>query len=141
FSYISPSAADTTGSPTHGKSSFKDASQLLDNPDMLAMEDITYSDHENVGAEANFNNLETSITVSPIPTTRTHKDHHVSQIIEFEDHSDNSSNDVNADGSIVPTAGQNSSNNTNPFGAADTTGSPTHGKSSFKDASQLLDNP
>nr|GEZ81820.1 putative ribonuclease H-like domain-containing protein [Tanacetum cinerariifolium] len=34
-----------------------------------------------VGAEADFNNLETSITVSPIPTTRIHKDHPVSQII------------------------------------------------------------
>nr|GEX48572.1 retrovirus-related Pol polyprotein from transposon TNT 1-94 [Tanacetum cinerariifolium] len=45
------------------------------------MEDITCSDHENVGAEADFNNFETSITVSPIPTTRTHKDHHISQII------------------------------------------------------------
>nr|GFB52968.1 putative ribonuclease H-like domain-containing protein [Tanacetum cinerariifolium] len=48
---------------------------------MLEMEDITYSDHENVGAEADFNNLETSITVSPIPTTRTHKDHPITQII------------------------------------------------------------
>nr|GEV21545.1 hypothetical protein [Tanacetum cinerariifolium] len=44
-------------------------------------EDIIYSDHENVGAEADFNNLETSITVSRILTTRTHKDHPVSQII------------------------------------------------------------
>nr|GEZ58538.1 putative ribonuclease H-like domain-containing protein [Tanacetum cinerariifolium] len=41
----------------------------------------TYSDHENVGAEDDFNNLETSITVSPILSTRTHKDHPVSQII------------------------------------------------------------
>nr|GEZ38456.1 hypothetical protein [Tanacetum cinerariifolium] len=32
-------------------------------------------------AEADFNNLETSITVSPIPTTRTHKAHPISQII------------------------------------------------------------
>nr|GFB80260.1 hypothetical protein [Tanacetum cinerariifolium] len=40
------------------------------------------SDDENdAGAEADFNNLETSIIVSPIPTTRVHKDHHVSQII------------------------------------------------------------
>nr|GEW69178.1 hypothetical protein [Tanacetum cinerariifolium] len=31
--------------------------------------------------EADFNNLETSITISPIPTTRVHKDHPVSQII------------------------------------------------------------
>nr|GEV04468.1 copia protein [Tanacetum cinerariifolium] len=46
------------------------------------LEDITYSDDEDdVGAEADFNNLETSITVSPIPTTRVHKDHSVTQII------------------------------------------------------------
>nr|GEW97957.1 reverse transcriptase domain-containing protein [Tanacetum cinerariifolium] len=38
--------------------------------------------------------------------------------IEFEDHSDNSSSDVNVVGSIVPTAGQNSSNSTNPFSVA-----------------------
>nr|GFD28135.1 hypothetical protein [Tanacetum cinerariifolium] len=43
----------------------------------LKLEDITYSD----GAEADFNNLETSIKVSPISTTRVHKDHHVTQII------------------------------------------------------------
>nr|GFB46641.1 hypothetical protein [Tanacetum cinerariifolium] len=46
------------------------------------LDDITYSDdEEDVGAEADFNNLETSITVSPIPTTRVYKDHLVSQII------------------------------------------------------------
>nr|GEZ68869.1 hypothetical protein [Tanacetum cinerariifolium] len=61
FSAVGPS--NTTASPTHRKSSFKDASQLLENPDMLEMEDITYSDHENVGAKADFNNLETSITI------------------------------------------------------------------------------
>nr|GFC29082.1 hypothetical protein [Tanacetum cinerariifolium] len=45
----------------------------------VELEDITYSDDENdVGAEADFNNLETSITVSPIPTTRIDKDHPVS---------------------------------------------------------------
>nr|GEX08516.1 hypothetical protein [Tanacetum cinerariifolium] len=67
---------NTIASPTHGKSSFKDASQLFDDLDMLELEDITYSDDENdVGAEADFNNLETSITVSHIPTTRIHKDH------------------------------------------------------------------
>nr|GFC58593.1 hypothetical protein [Tanacetum cinerariifolium] len=50
--------------------------------DMPELEDITYSDDkDDVGAEADFNNLETSITVSPIPTTRVHKDHHVTQII------------------------------------------------------------
>nr|GEU42835.1 hypothetical protein [Tanacetum cinerariifolium] len=59
-----------------------DASRLSDDPDMPEIEDITYSDNEDdVGAEADFNNLETSITVSPIPTTRVHKDHPVTQII------------------------------------------------------------
>nr|GEU70143.1 hypothetical protein [Tanacetum cinerariifolium] len=47
----------------------------------ISVEDIAYSDHGNVGTKANFNNLETSITVSPIPTTRTHKDHPVAQRI------------------------------------------------------------
>nr|GFA00690.1 hypothetical protein [Tanacetum cinerariifolium] len=71
-----------TVGPTHGKSSFNDASQPTDDSDITELEDITYSDDDNdVGAEADFNNLETSITVSPIPTTRIHKDHYVSQII------------------------------------------------------------
>nr|GEX73246.1 putative ribonuclease H-like domain-containing protein [Tanacetum cinerariifolium] len=49
---------------------------------MPGLQDITYSDVEDdVGAETDFNNLETSITVSPIPTSRVHKDHHVTQII------------------------------------------------------------
>nr|GEX29656.1 hypothetical protein [Tanacetum cinerariifolium] len=61
FSAAGPS--NTTASPAHGKSSFKDASQLPENPDMLEMEDITYSDHETIGVEADFNNLETSITI------------------------------------------------------------------------------
>nr|GEV01008.1 hypothetical protein [Tanacetum cinerariifolium] len=46
------------------------------------LEDITYSDNEDdVGTEADFNNLEKSIIVSPIQTTRVHKDHHVTQLI------------------------------------------------------------
>nr|GEV30809.1 putative ribonuclease H-like domain-containing protein [Tanacetum cinerariifolium] len=49
---------------------------------VVKLEDITYSeDEEDVGAEADFINLETTITVSPIPITRVHKDHHVTQII------------------------------------------------------------
>nr|GEW73412.1 hypothetical protein [Tanacetum cinerariifolium] len=39
------------------------------------------NDKEDVGAEADFSNLETSITVSPIPTTTVHKDHPATQII------------------------------------------------------------
>nr|GEX99109.1 hypothetical protein [Tanacetum cinerariifolium] len=68
--------------PTHGKSSYVDTSQLPDDPNMPELEDITYSDdEEDVGAEADFTNLETTITVSSISTTRVHKDHHVTQII------------------------------------------------------------
>nr|GEV02439.1 copia protein [Tanacetum cinerariifolium] len=68
--------------PTHGKSSYVDTSQYPDDLNMLALEDITYSDdEEDVGAEANFTNLETNITGSPVRTTRVHKDHHVTQII------------------------------------------------------------
>nr|GEV35468.1 hypothetical protein [Tanacetum cinerariifolium] len=43
-----------------------DASQLPNDPDMPELEDITYSnDEEDVGVEADFNNLETSITEEP----------------------------------------------------------------------------
>nr|GEZ10173.1 retrovirus-related Pol polyprotein from transposon TNT 1-94 [Tanacetum cinerariifolium] len=49
---------------------------------ILKLEDITYSDdEEDIGAEADFTNLEITIIVSPIPTTRVHKDHHVTLII------------------------------------------------------------
>nr|GEY60022.1 hypothetical protein [Tanacetum cinerariifolium] len=65
-----------------GKSSFVDPSQYPDDPNMPALEDIIYSDDEkDVGTKADFSNLETSITVSPILTTRVHKDHPVTQII------------------------------------------------------------
>nr|GEU89191.1 hypothetical protein [Tanacetum cinerariifolium] len=54
-------------SPTYENSSFIDASQLPDDLDMLELEDITYSDDEDdVGAEADFNNLETSITMQKV---------------------------------------------------------------------------
>ncbi|GJV80238.1 retrovirus-related pol polyprotein from transposon TNT 1-94 [Tanacetum coccineum] len=56
--------------------------ELLDNPNMPALEDIVYSDDdEDVGSEADMNNWVTTIQVSPIPTTRIHKDHSVEQII------------------------------------------------------------
>nr|GEU64566.1 ribonuclease H-like domain-containing protein [Tanacetum cinerariifolium] len=84
FSVVGPSNA--AASPTHGKSSYVDSSQLLDVLNMPELEDITYFDDENdVGAEADFNNLEISITVSPIPITRVHKDHLVTQIIALKD--------------------------------------------------------
>nr|GEY44327.1 hypothetical protein [Tanacetum cinerariifolium] len=63
---------------------------------------------------------------------------------KFKDYFDNSINEVNAVGTIVPTVGQNSLNNTNTFsvaGPSNNVASPTYGKSSFIDASQLLDDP
>ncbi|GKB48954.1 putative ribonuclease H-like domain-containing protein [Tanacetum coccineum] len=43
---------------------------------------IVYSDNdEEVGAETDMNNLATIVPVSPIPTTRVHKDHPLEQII------------------------------------------------------------
>ncbi|GKA86340.1 putative ribonuclease H-like domain-containing protein [Tanacetum coccineum] len=54
---------------------------LLD-PNMPELEDIVYSDDdENVGSQADMNNLDVFMPVSPIPTTRIHKDHPVEQII------------------------------------------------------------
>ncbi|GKF76731.1 hypothetical protein Tco_0229201, partial [Tanacetum coccineum] len=62
----------------------KSSIKLLDDPNMLALEDIVYSDDdEDVGAEADMNNLDAFIHVSPIPTTRVHKDHPVEQIIRY----------------------------------------------------------
>nr|GEY45583.1 hypothetical protein [Tanacetum cinerariifolium] len=57
---------------------------------------------------------------------------------KFEDCSENSSNEVNAASSLVPTAGHNFINSTNNFSAAvpsNTTVSPTYENSSFQDAS------
>nr|GEV10030.1 hypothetical protein [Tanacetum cinerariifolium] len=80
FSVAGPSTDAVN--PTYGKTSNIDASQLPDDPHMPELEYIIYSDDEDVvGAEVDFNNLESSIPVSPIPTTRIHKDHPVSQII------------------------------------------------------------
>nr|GEX54584.1 hypothetical protein [Tanacetum cinerariifolium] len=66
-------------------SEFEDFSDNSINKDNVArflkLEDITYSDEEDVGVAADFTNLETTITVSPIPITRVHKDHPVTQII------------------------------------------------------------
>nr|GEV42291.1 retrovirus-related Pol polyprotein from transposon TNT 1-94 [Tanacetum cinerariifolium] len=57
--------SNTDVSPTYGKTFDIDASQLPDDSDMPGLEDIIYSDDEDVvGAEANFNNLESSIPMS-----------------------------------------------------------------------------
>ncbi|GJW67838.1 putative ribonuclease H-like domain-containing protein [Tanacetum coccineum] len=60
----------------------KTSIELLNDPNMPELEYIVYSDDdEYVGAEANMNNLDAFTRVSPIPTTRIHKDHPVEQII------------------------------------------------------------
>ncbi|GKA86466.1 hypothetical protein Tco_0808177 [Tanacetum coccineum] len=60
----------------------KTSIELPDDPNMPELEDIVYSDDdEDVGAEADMNNLDAFMPVSPIPTTRIHKDHPVEQII------------------------------------------------------------
>ncbi|GKA50538.1 putative ribonuclease H-like domain-containing protein, partial [Tanacetum coccineum] len=54
----------------------KTSIELLDDPNMPELEDIVYSDDdEDVGAEADMNNLDAFMPVSPIPTIRIHKDH------------------------------------------------------------------
>ncbi|GJZ97929.1 retrovirus-related pol polyprotein from transposon TNT 1-94 [Tanacetum coccineum] len=56
--------------------------ELLDDPNMSELEDIVCSEYDkDVGAEADMTNLNTFIPVSPILTTRIHKDHPVEQII------------------------------------------------------------
>ncbi|GJT77890.1 putative ribonuclease H-like domain-containing protein, partial [Tanacetum coccineum] len=60
----------------------KTSIELPNDPNMLELEDIVYSnDDEGVGAEADLNNLDAFMPVSPIPTTRIHKDNPVEQII------------------------------------------------------------
>nr|GEV03630.1 ribonuclease H-like domain-containing protein [Tanacetum cinerariifolium] len=70
FSAVGPSNAAV--SPTHRKSSYMDTSQLHDDPNMPELEDITYyDDEEDVGAEADFTNLEKKLSQS---MTRVAKD-------------------------------------------------------------------
>ncbi|GJR37592.1 ribonuclease H-like domain-containing protein [Tanacetum coccineum] len=55
-------------------------------PNMPTLEDISIfdlsRDNEDVGAEADMNNLDITIQVSHIPITRIHKDHPLNQVIE-----------------------------------------------------------
>ncbi|GJT75166.1 putative ribonuclease H-like domain-containing protein [Tanacetum coccineum] len=67
-------------------SPFKNAFTLPDVPNVFSIEDTgifgNAYDDEDVGAEADLNNLETTMNVSHIPTTRIHKDHPKDQIIK-----------------------------------------------------------
>ncbi|GJR84438.1 hypothetical protein Tco_0155223 [Tanacetum coccineum] len=63
----------------------KTSIELLFDPNMPALEDYIIfdlsRDDEDDGAEADMNNLDTTIQVSPNPTTRIHKDHPFDQVI------------------------------------------------------------
>ncbi|GKE99108.1 putative ribonuclease H-like domain-containing protein, partial [Tanacetum coccineum] len=51
-------------------------------PNMPELDDYSiFEDDEDVSVEADMNNLDTTIQVSPIPTTRIHKDHPLDQVI------------------------------------------------------------
>ncbi|GJT88757.1 ribonuclease H-like domain-containing protein [Tanacetum coccineum] len=91
--YANSTNKDSTVSPsvsTVGQS-FTNADDLPTDPLMPDLEDTAdllntsiFSgayDDEDVGAEANLKNLEITMNVSPIPTTRIHKDHPKDQII------------------------------------------------------------
>nr|GEV02864.1 ribonuclease H-like domain-containing protein [Tanacetum cinerariifolium] len=59
--------------------------ELPFDPEMLALEDTSTfnfsSDHEDDDEMADINNLDTTIQVSPTPTTRIHKDHPIDHVI------------------------------------------------------------
>nr|GEV97590.1 hypothetical protein [Tanacetum cinerariifolium] len=73
--------ADSTPVPAVGQISTNSTNTFSAASSSNTVVNITYSDDDDVGAEADFTNLEITITVSPIPTTRVHKNHHVTQII------------------------------------------------------------
>nr|GEU46318.1 ribonuclease H-like domain-containing protein [Tanacetum cinerariifolium] len=84
FNATGPSNNDVSSTFEIGrKYLFVDPSQYHNDPNMPELEDIIYSDDEDdVNAEADFSNLETSITISPILTSRVHKHHPITQIID-----------------------------------------------------------
>nr|GEZ78167.1 hypothetical protein [Tanacetum cinerariifolium] len=83
FSSDSTNGVNVVSTPvTAVEPNLTNSTNTFSSADMSALEDITYSDDEEyVGAEADFSNLETNITISPIPTTIVHKHHPVTQII------------------------------------------------------------
>ncbi|GJW31682.1 putative ribonuclease H-like domain-containing protein [Tanacetum coccineum] len=84
-----PFSQSSKSSPNDGSKPSSDDGKKVDenprkenDPNIPALEDIVYSDDdEDVGVEADMNNLDAFMPVSPIPTTRIHKDHPVEQII------------------------------------------------------------
>ncbi|GKD60317.1 putative ribonuclease H-like domain-containing protein [Tanacetum coccineum] len=85
--YANNTNRDSTISPfvSAARKSFTNADDLPTDPLMPDLEDTgifsSAYDDEDVGAEADHNNLETTMNVNHIPTTRIHKDHPKDQII------------------------------------------------------------
>ncbi|GJS80038.1 hypothetical protein Tco_0729919 [Tanacetum coccineum] len=83
---VGPSINTASKNINTSSSNINTASPIPNDPSMQSLEatgifDDAYDDREEVGAEANLNNLVTTINVSSIPTTRIHKDHPIKQII------------------------------------------------------------
>ncbi|GJW15110.1 hypothetical protein Tco_0019243 [Tanacetum coccineum] len=76
---VGPSINIANANISTGSLNINTTSPIPNDPTMPSLEetdifDGTYDD-EDVGAEADLNNLETTMNVGPIPTTITHKDH------------------------------------------------------------------
>ncbi|GKC08768.1 putative ribonuclease H-like domain-containing protein [Tanacetum coccineum] len=81
-----PSINTSSENINTGSSNINTTSPIPNDPSMQSLEatgifNDAYDDREEVGAEANLNNLVTTMNVSSIPTTRIHKDHPIAQII------------------------------------------------------------
>nr|GEZ80255.1 putative ribonuclease H-like domain-containing protein [Tanacetum cinerariifolium] len=76
---------DNVNSSTVNTAGTNEDNELLFDLNMPALEDVStfnfLSDDEDDGAMADINNLDTTIQVSPTPTTRIHKDHSLDQAI------------------------------------------------------------
>ncbi|GJW07583.1 hypothetical protein Tco_1570006 [Tanacetum coccineum] len=81
-----PSINTASESINTGSSNINTASPIHNDLSMQSLEatgifNDAYDDREEVGAEADLNNLETTMNVNSIPTTRIHKDHLIEKII------------------------------------------------------------
>ncbi|GJX66239.1 hypothetical protein Tco_0300582 [Tanacetum coccineum] len=77
--YANSTNRDNTGSPNINTASHIPNDLSMQSLENTGIFDDAYDDRE-VGAEADLNNLETTMNVSPIPITRIHKDHPKDQI-------------------------------------------------------------
>ncbi|GJZ16916.1 putative ribonuclease H-like domain-containing protein [Tanacetum coccineum] len=85
--YANSTNKDSTVSPSISivGQNFTNAGDILTDPLILDLEDTSIFndayDDEDVGEEADIKNMETTMNVSPIPTTKIHKDHPKDKII------------------------------------------------------------